>query len=83
MFLVFSVVFFALFVFILCVVYPMLPVSLDCPFLIAPSVFLSFIVNNLLSFFVLLCIVPLFFIDCLRNKELELEPTSLFSIVEN
>jgi len=30
---------FVLFVFILCLVYPMLPVSLDCPFLIAPSVF--------------------------------------------
>jgi hypothetical protein len=28
-----------LFVFVLCLVYPMLPVSLDCPFLIAPSVF--------------------------------------------
>ena len=25
--------------FVLCLVYPMLPVSLDCPFLIAPSVF--------------------------------------------
>jgi len=30
---------FVLFVFVLCPVYPMLPVSLDCPFLIAPSVF--------------------------------------------
>ena len=29
---------FVLFVFVLCLVYPMLPVSLDCPFLIAPSV---------------------------------------------
>jgi hypothetical protein len=37
MFLVFCVLF--CFVFILCVVYPMLPVSLHCPFLIAPSVF--------------------------------------------
>jgi hypothetical protein len=27
------------FVFVLCLVYPMLPVSLDCPFLIAPSLF--------------------------------------------
>ena len=27
------------FVFVLCLVYPMLPVSLDCPFLIAPSIF--------------------------------------------
>jgi hypothetical protein len=30
---------FVLFVFVLCLVYPMLPVSQDCPFLIAPSVF--------------------------------------------
>ena len=30
---------FVLFVFFLCFVYPMLPVSLDCRFLIAPSVF--------------------------------------------
>jgi hypothetical protein len=30
---------FVLFVFVLCLVYPMLPVSLDCLFLIAPSVF--------------------------------------------
>ena len=39
-FLVFCVVFWSLCVFILCFVYPimaMLPVSLDCPFLIAPS----------------------------------------------
>ena len=28
-----------LFVFVLCLVYPMLPVSLDCSFLITPSVF--------------------------------------------
>ena len=27
---------FALFVFVLCLVYPMLPVSMDCPFLIVP-----------------------------------------------
>jgi hypothetical protein len=27
------------FIFVLCLVYPMLPVSLDCPHLIAPSVF--------------------------------------------
>ena len=38
-FLVFSVVLCcALFVFVLCLVYPKLPVSLDCPFLIALSV---------------------------------------------
>jgi len=39
MFLVFSVVFFVLFVFVLCLVYPILAVSLDCPFLFDPSVF--------------------------------------------
>ena len=32
---------FVLFVFVLCLEYTMLPVSLDCPFLIAPSVFSS------------------------------------------
>ena len=32
------VVFFVLFVTVLCFVWPMLPISLDCPFLIAPSV---------------------------------------------
>ena len=33
-------VFFVLFMFVFCLVHPMLPVSLDCPFfLIAPSVF--------------------------------------------
>ena len=35
----YCIVFFILFVFDPCLVYPMLPVSLDCPFLIAPSVF--------------------------------------------
>ena len=38
-FLVFCVVFFVLFAFVLCRVYPITPVSLDCPFLIARSVF--------------------------------------------
>ena len=38
-FLVFCVVFLVLFVLVLYLVYPMLPVSLDCPFLIASSVF--------------------------------------------
>jgi len=38
-FLVFCVVFCVLFAFVLCLVCPMLPESLDCPFLIAPSVF--------------------------------------------
>jgi len=37
--LVFCVVFLALFFFVLCPVYPMLPVYLDCSFLIAPSDF--------------------------------------------
>ena len=31
--------FFPLFIFITCLVYPMLPVFLDCPFLIVPSFF--------------------------------------------
>ena len=39
LFLVFCVVLFVLFVFVLCLVYPILPVSLDCPFLITPWVF--------------------------------------------
>ena len=40
-FLIFCVVlcFCVLFVFVLCLMYPMLPFSLDCPFVIAPSVF--------------------------------------------
>jgi hypothetical protein len=37
--LVFCVVLFVLFVIVLCLVFPMLPVSLDCPFMIASSVF--------------------------------------------
>ena len=36
---------FGLFIFVLCLVYTMFPVSLDCPFLIAPSVSLKFIYN--------------------------------------
>jgi hypothetical protein len=36
-FLVFSAVLFGLFVLFLCLVYPMLPFSLECPSLIAPS----------------------------------------------
>ena len=36
---VYSDVFFVLFVFVLCLVYPMLPVSLNCSFLLPPSVF--------------------------------------------
>jgi hypothetical protein len=34
----YCIVFLGLFVFVLCLVYPILPVSLDCPFLISPSV---------------------------------------------
>jgi len=34
---------FALFDFVLCLMYPRLPVSRDCPFLIVPSVFFAFI----------------------------------------
>ena len=36
---VFYVLFLVLLVFVLCLVYSMLPMSLDCPFLIVPSVF--------------------------------------------
>jgi hypothetical protein len=39
----FCVVLFVLFVFVLCLVFPMLPVFLNCPFLIALSVSLTFI----------------------------------------
>ena len=39
----YCVVYFALFVFVLCLVYPTLPVSLDCPIFITPSVSLTFI----------------------------------------
>ena len=35
-----------LFVFILCLMCPMLPVSLDCPFLVAPSVFSNFYIQT-------------------------------------
>jgi uncharacterized membrane protein len=38
-----GVVFFVLIVFVLYFVYPLLPVSLECPFLIAPSVSIMFI----------------------------------------
>jgi hypothetical protein len=44
-FLVFFVVLF-LFVFVLYLVYPMLPVSLDCPFVIALSVFSNVYFND-------------------------------------
>ena len=44
--LVFGVVFLRLFVFVLCLVYSMLPVSLDCPFLINPSDFSNLSLTN-------------------------------------
>ena len=53
--LVFCVVFYVLLVFVLCLVYPMLPISLDCPFLIAPSVFSNVYLFCLLVF--VLCLV--------------------------
>jgi hypothetical protein len=43
LFIFFSALCFFLFVFVLCLVYPMLSVSLECPFLIVPSVSLTFI----------------------------------------
>jgi hypothetical protein len=45
---------FALIVFVLRLVYPMLPVSLDRPFLIAPSVSLTFIYCNIILHFLIL-----------------------------
>jgi len=50
--LVFYVVFFNLVVFVVCLVDPMLPIYLDCPFFIVPSIFsnvylmLKLIVNS-------------------------------------
>ena len=62
------VVFFALFVFILCLVYPMLPVSLNCSFLIAFRFSLTFIWNIFVKEHVrlLLCIF--------KKKEIIKEP---------
>jgi hypothetical protein len=51
---VFFVVEFVLFVLVLCLLFPMLPVSLDCHFLIAPTVF--FVVEFVL-FVVVLCLL--------------------------
>ena len=47
---------FVLFVFVLCLMYPMLPVFLDCPFLIAPSVFSSLFTS---TYAITLCLSPL------------------------
>ena len=43
----FSVLCSVVFVFVLCLVHPMLPVFLDCPFMIAPSVFSNVYFRNL------------------------------------
>jgi hypothetical protein len=51
-FLVYCVLFFALFVFVLCLVFPVLPVSLDSPFLIAPSLFLKLFIFKIRILFV-------------------------------
>jgi hypothetical protein len=45
---------FALIVFVLRLVYPMLPVALDRPFLIVPSVSLTFIYCNIILHFLIL-----------------------------
>ena len=42
--------FLVLFIFVLCLVCPLLPVSLDCPFLITPSVYLTFIYERIKRF---------------------------------
>ena len=55
----FSFLYCALLVFVLCLAYPMLPASLDCPFLIALSVFSNvfflhlkeYILNNLILYY--------------------------------
>jgi hypothetical protein len=46
---------FALIVFVWCLVYPMMPVFLDCPFLIAPSVFSNVYFNQLLIRMLMFC----------------------------
>ena len=48
---------FALFVPVLCLLFPMLPVSLNCQFLIAPTVF--FVVEFVLFFLVLCLLFPM------------------------
>jgi hypothetical protein len=53
-FLVFSAVFSVLFFLVLCPVYPMLPVSLDCPFLITPSVFSNVYLYKSIAFLIFL-----------------------------
>jgi hypothetical protein len=50
---------FVLFVFVLCLVCPMLPVSLDCPFLIAPSIFSNVYLFVCLFVFVLCLVYPM------------------------
>ena len=53
---------FGLFVVVLCLVYPMLPVSLDCPFVITPSVF-----SNI--YFILTSNKSLYYRQSLLTKE--------------
>ena len=47
----YCVMFFVWFVFVLCLVCPMLPISLDCPFLIAPLVFFNV--------YLIICMLPI------------------------
>jgi hypothetical protein len=51
---------FVLFVFVLCLMCPVLPVSLDCPFLIAPSVFSNVHCTYLKAAVLFLCITHIF-----------------------
>ena len=53
----YCVVFLVLFVFLLCLVYPMLPVSLEYPFLISPSVFLLVYLLELPLFVLILLLI--------------------------
>ena len=50
--------------FVLCLVYPMLLVSLDCPFLIVPSVFSSVYLHILCCVFRFVCLRP---VSCVPN----------------
>jgi len=52
----YCLVFFVLFVFVLCFVYPISPVSLDCPFLIYPSVFSNVYLIRITEFYLWLVI---------------------------
>ena len=67
-------VLFALFVFVLCYKYPMLPVSLNCPFLIASSVF-----SNVYSQYILLFKVNIF--DITQHDETDFSDAVVISII--